>query len=240
MSFLLRGDDPERSTAVELVTEIISQRLSNGFQICTPANAIGAIDTINLVSSKTIPDVLRDIEQGEGSAIYLSLADQIHRVAYDSRSHSVTVKISCRNTTWKKPNQSYGALIWCQDADNFAQSAVTFPYPTVQQPSQWQYLDSIVAGVEKKPELRSSLRFWRTRLVLLPSKTIPEREYLIKKTPAFEGGEVSDDDIQYQGFLNLISTLQGLRWVPPGGEREPTDVHTYVRFSLASRAEPNA
>jgi hypothetical protein len=40
-SFLLRIDNPRRSPVLELVTELISQRLSHGFQCVTPANHVG-------------------------------------------------------------------------------------------------------------------------------------------------------------------------------------------------------
>lgn len=40
-SFLLRTDDPRRSAVLELVTELIAQRLSHGFQCVTPANHVG-------------------------------------------------------------------------------------------------------------------------------------------------------------------------------------------------------
>lgn len=40
-SFLLRTDNPGRTPVLELVTELVSQRLSHGFQLVTPANHVG-------------------------------------------------------------------------------------------------------------------------------------------------------------------------------------------------------
>lgn len=233
-SFLLRVDNPGRSEVLELVTELISQRLAQGFQICTPANALGALDEINLATSKTITDVLREVDAGEVTAVYLSLSNQIHRISYERRTQSVLVKILQRKSTWRKEEYNYGALIWTHGAKNYAHTRLTFPYPSLINPTEWLHLDRLVAGIEK-PDLRPSLRFWRTRLVLLPAAFIPDRDYLVSKTTAFEGEEVTDDDINAQGFLTLMSTLQSLRWTAPGQERESTEVYTYVIIFLTFR-----
>ncbi|KAM0748165.1 hypothetical protein T439DRAFT_349523 [Meredithblackwellia eburnea MCA 4105] len=235
-SFLLRVDNARRSHVLELMTELISQRLSHGFQICTPANALGALDEVNLATSKTIVDVLHDMNLGEMTAIYLSLANQIHRISYERRTQAIVVKILRRRQTWVKEPYQYGALVWPQGADNYSFSKLHFPYPDMIDPNDWQHLDRLVAGVEKV-DLRPSLRYWRTRLVLLPALSIPDREYLINRTPAFQEGEVTDDDIQYQGFLTLMNTIQGIRWVAPGAEREATEVQATTKSAPEWAAE---
>lgn len=224
-SFLLRTDIAQRSPVLELMTELISQRLSHGFQICTPANALGALDAINLATSKTIVDVLRDMHLGETTAIYLSLASQIHRISYDRRTSAVVVKILRRRQTWAKDPYSYGALVWTAGASRYSHTPLQFPYPSMIDPVDWQLLDRLVAG-DSKEDTAPALRYWRTRLVLLPAASVPDREYLVSKTTAFESTDVTDDDIQYQGFLTLMSLIQGLRWVPPGAEKDVTDVQT--------------
>jgi hypothetical protein len=219
-SFLLRTDNPKRSLALELVTELISQRLAQGFQICTPANALGALDEINVASSKTVLDVLRDIDDGDLTAIYLSLANQIHRISYDRRTQSIIVKILRRRRTWLKKDHKYGALIWTHGSKSYEYGTLSFPYPNLIDPFDWQHLDRLVAGIEQ-PDLRPSLRYWRTRLVLLPAESIPDREYIVSQTKAFEG-EATDQDINLQGFLTLMEIIQGARWVPQGMEKEAT------------------
>ncbi|KAL8286984.1 hypothetical protein RQP46_003990 [Phenoliferia psychrophenolica] len=235
-SFLLRTDIAQRSPVLELMTEIISQRLSHGFQICTPANAIGALDAVNLASSKTIADVMRDMQSGETTAIYLSLASQIHRISYDRRTQSVAVKILRRRQTWAKEPYSYSALVWTQGSSKYEHTNVKFPYPAMIDPVDWQLLDRLVAG-DVKEDHNPALRHRRTRLVLLPAEHVPDREYLVSKTPAFEAGEVTDEDIQYQGFLTLMALIQSLRWVAPGGERDVTDVQTTTKFAPEWAAE---
>lgn len=226
-SFLLRTDNPGRSPTLELITELISQRLSHGFQICTPADAVGALDEVNIATSKTTIDVLAEMHKGDPTAVYLSLSNQIHRISFERRSQTVVVKILRRRQTWAHDPYAYGALVWPQGAECFAYEKLAFPFPSMIDPADWEHLDRLVAGAEK-PDLRPGLRYWRTRLVLLPAASVPNRDSLVAATPALQDGEVTDDDIQFQGFLTWMSLIEALRWVPPGGEREHTDVQTCV------------
>ncbi|GAA5976045.1 hypothetical protein JCM10908_005367 [Rhodotorula pacifica] len=222
-SFLLRTDHPKRSHVLTLITELICQRLSQGFQICTPANAVGALDAINMATSKTLPDVLRDIQDGEVTAIYLSLANQIHRIAYDRRSQSVFVKILRRRRTWAKTDYAYKALVWTRGRDNYDMSYFACPYPSMVEPIDWQHYDRLVAGAEK-PDAQQSVRYRRTRLVLLPAKKVPDRDYMISANKALQGGDVSDATIQAQGFYALMDLIEGVRWAPTGLEKEPLSI----------------
>ncbi|GAA5948734.1 hypothetical protein JCM21900_005277 [Sporobolomyces salmonicolor] len=219
-SFLLRTDHPKRSHVLTLVTELICQRLSHGFQICTPASAADALDAINL------PDVLRDIQDGEVTAVYLSLSNQIHRIWYDRRSQSVFVKVLRRRRTWAKPEYPYQPLIWTQEADKCDVTRLSFPYPVMIDPVEWQHADRLVAGAEK-PDASQSVRYRRTRLVLLPASRVPDREFIISRTKALqmEGEEVSDQLIQDQGFYTLMDSIENARWVPAGVEKEQLPIH---------------
>jgi hypothetical protein len=222
-SFLLRTDHPKRSHVLTLITELICQRLSHGFQICTPVNAVGALDAINMATSKTLPDVLRDIQDGEVTAIYLSLANQIHRIAYDRRTQSVFVKVLRRRRTWAKTDYAYKALVWTRGTDNYDMSHFVCPYPAMVEPIDWQYCDRLVAGAEK-PDVQRSVRYRRTRLVLLPAKKVPDRDYIISANKALQRNDVSDAMIQAQGFRALMDLIEGVRWAPTGLEKEPLSI----------------
>lgn len=201
--------------------ELICQRLSQGFQICVPVNAVIAFDTINRATSKTLPDVLRDIQDGELTvAIYLSLANQIHRIAYDRRTQAVFVKILRRRRTWAKTAYDYKALIWTRNRDNFDMTHLSYPYPDMIEPNAWQHYDRLVAGVEK-PDVEQTVRYRRTRLVLLPAAKIPDRGYIIGANKALQGMDTSDATIQAQGFYALMDLIEGVRWTPAGLEKEP-------------------
>ncbi|KAK4053511.1 vacuolar membrane-associated protein iml1 [Microbotryomycetes sp. JL201] len=228
-SFLLRIDDNVASPVLALVIELVSQRLSHGFQLVTPANHIGALDDLHLASNKTLTDVLRDIQEGDNTAIFLTLATQIHRISYDRRTQSVLVRIMRRRRSWLKETYEYSALIFTQGALRYVQSPIDFPYPNMIEPVDWQHLDRLVAGVEKI-DLRPTLRYWRTRLVLLPADSVPDREYIISRTKALQDrNNVTDDTIQDSGFQMFIDLIENARWVAPDDTREEIPI---IRTSL--------
>lgn len=226
-SFLLRHES-HRSHAFELILEMACQRVAQGFQICTPANAVGGLDELNPATDKTVTDVLQDMDQGESSALYFSLSRTIQRISYDRRTHCVLVKVMRKKRSWKKTPVGHSALVWSQGAESWSQKSFDFPYPLMTEPEEWEHIDRVVAGIEQADQ-RRFLRYWRTRLVLLPGDTVPDREFLLAKIPALAlEGEVTDEDIQLQGFFTLMETIQTLRWTPPGTEKAPTPTELYV------------
>ncbi|SGY46236.1 BQ5605_C001g00401 [Microbotryum silenes-dioicae] len=226
-SFLLLSEQGRtgRNVVAELVLEMVSQRLSHGFQLVTPANHIGALDEINVASSKTLPDVLHEVDIGDSTAVYLTLANQIHRIWYDRRTQAVHVKIMRRRRTWSKESYNFSGLIFTQGSNVYRYTELEFPYPSMIEPDDWQHLDRLVAGAER-PDLRPSLRFWRTRLVLLPAETVNERESIIRTTEALEA-DASDAMINDQGFYTFRDLIESARWIPPGADREQIPIsHT--------------
>lgn len=123
-SLLLHGDGTRQSLALELIQELISQRLSHGFQVCTFGTGFSGNEHED--TSKPIAEILEDIDDGEPTPIYLSLANQIHRLVYDRRSQSVVVKILKKRRTWVKRSFEYSSLIWT-NGDNFDQTTFEFP-----------------------------------------------------------------------------------------------------------------
>lgn len=182
--------------------------------------ASSALDEVNMASSKTLSDVLHDVQEGESTALYLTLSNQIHRLAYDRRTQSVLVKIMRRRRSWIKEEYDYGALIFSQSSHVYSQLSLRFPYPNMIEPGDWQHLDRLVAGVERL-DLRPTLRYWRTRLVLLPASSIPDREYIISRSKALSvDGEPTDSMIQDQGFHTFMEIIETARWSEPGTTKE--------------------
>ncbi|GAA6037242.1 hypothetical protein JCM8097_008639 [Rhodosporidiobolus ruineniae] len=221
----LRVDHPKRSHTLTLIMELICQRLSHGFQICTPANAVGALDAINVASSKTLPDVLRDVQDGEATAVYLSLSNQVHRIWYDRRTSSVFVKVLRRRRTWGKVEYNYQPLVWTRGFNNYDQiTRLSLPYPDMIEPSEWQHGDRLIAGAEK-PDVAQNIRYRRTRLLLLPAVKIPDRDFVVSTNKVLQGVEApSDAMIQAQGFYALMELIENARWTPAGVEKEPLSI----------------
>ncbi|KAK4050900.1 vacuolar membrane-associated protein iml1 [Microbotryomycetes sp. JL221] len=230
-SFLLRVDSSTSYPALALVIELVSQRLSHGFQLVTPANHFGALDDLHLASTKSLSEVLNDVREGDNTAIFLTLSNQIHRISYDRRTQAVVVRIMRRRRSWLKETYEYSGLIFTQGALRYIQSPIDFPYPNMIEPLDWQHLDRLIAGIEKL-DLRPTLRYWRTRLVLLPADSVPDRDYIIARTKALQSDvDPTDVAIQDQGFSVLLEIIENARWVAPDDTKEDIPI---VRTTLGA------
>lgn len=218
-SALLRVDNIGRSVGMELVEELICQRLSHGFQIC--------LDSNSEEEEVTISEILNLINLGENCEIHLSLANQIHSISYQRRTQNVNINIFIKKRNWLKSNSNYSSLIWTTAHQNFTQTDVAFSYPNLIGPSDWEHLDKLVAGIERL-DLRSTLRYWKTRLVLLPQAIIPDRDYIVENTKSLSSTS-TDDDIRKTGFNILIEAINSAKWIHPTGEKEITLVETFVK-----------
>lgn len=94
------------------------------------------------------------------------------------------------------------------------------PDPNLIEPHDWEHLDRLVGGVEL-PDLRPSLRYWRTRLVLLPAEGIPDREFLIGNSKGIDGRS-TNQEINLVGFNVLMELLQASRWTANGVAQHST------------------
>jgi hypothetical protein len=103
------------------------------------------------------------------------------------------------------------------------------------EPAEWQHNDRLIAGAE---EGHPSIRYRRTRLLLLPAAKVPDREYIVSITKALQGMETppSDATIQAQGFYALMDLLENARWSPAGVEKEPLSITQFVPSLLLSQA----
>jgi hypothetical protein len=236
----LHADSTRQSIALELVQELICQRLSHGFQICTIATtALGSGNGFIGEESKTISQILQDIDEGDPTAIYLSLANQIHRINYDRTTESVLVKISKKRRTWTKRSLDYACLISTpstlpdssssstQPTSRYRQTRHGFHYPNLIESEDWEHLDSIVAGLEE-PDLRSTLRYWRTRFVVLPAEGgVTDKEFLVNNAKGVTSSSTAEE-INLAGFSVLMDILQACRWTAPGFSRDPTPTEMYA------------
>jgi len=78
-------------------------------------------------------------------------------------------------------------------------------------------LDMLVAGYEH--EFNESLKYWRTRFIVVPTLESPEREEANEE-------KLSDEELRILGIEKLAELFTKLRWQPP----EEKIVHPPVRF----------
>jgi DEP domain-containing protein 5 len=77
-------------------------------------------------------------------------------------------------------------------------------------------LDMLVAGYEQ--QFSESLRYWRTRFVVIPSAEPPPPH------TGTSGEKLDDEEIRMIGIDKLAEIFTKLRWQPPGTEEKPPAV----------------
>ncbi|TPX43357.1 hypothetical protein SeLEV6574_g05108 [Synchytrium endobioticum] len=152
-----------------LLKELISQRLAQGFQLI----AMPAVEAYQKLSLGTPYDSSNEIDNSSSKALrapYLSLGDQLHLLRYDASGHNIEVKRYVRKLTYNTKPLPYACAIWPKSLDSYYAKALCFGYPQFSM-YNWNYLDQYVAGYQD--EMTESLRFWRTRFLLIPAETMP-------------------------------------------------------------------
>jgi hypothetical protein len=79
----------------------------------------------------------------------------------------------------------------------------------------FNYLDRLVAGEEE--EFRSTLRFWRTRYLLIPSGKDP----LTVQGVVPKGEHFNPAEILITGASKVLEIMGRHQWTPPGSESKP-------------------
>lgn len=239
-SFFVRQDPADAArgvpAALELMTELISQRVSFGFQICLPHRSTGALSTL-----ADILQALQDtkITDKAASTVYLSLANQVHSLRYDHRQQAVVVHVFRLKRTWMKHPVRYNPLIWTAGTPNYLQNELSLEYPNLLDQGDWENQDRLIAGLDPAGR-RTSARHWRTRLVLLPDKEVGQREDIIGRDKFLESlASVTDDAIRRRGMFVLIDLIEGARWTAPGKRQEPAPI-AYTDLSAPEWARTEA
>jgi hypothetical protein len=79
----------------------------------------------------------------------------------------------------------------------------------------FNYLDRLIAGEEH--QLKSSLRYWRTRFILIPSdKEAPSTQSLVPK-----GEQFNPSEILISGASRVLELMGRNQWKRPGAENKP-------------------
>jgi len=165
---LLPDDNVYQNNTDELLKELISQRLSRGYQlVLTPAESVAANNSAGLApwtsgmnvttsSSKTIV------------TCYLSRGQYFHKLTYDpTGSHNIEVK----RYQQKQGQQAskvfpYKYCLWHEfeqqhvpkDLEIYHQSSAAY---------NWNYADQLVCGYNSA--LIESIKYWSINLILVPA-----------------------------------------------------------------------
>ncbi|ORY27432.1 hypothetical protein BCR39DRAFT_538001 [Naematelia encephala] len=229
VSFLLRQDAATANLPLAVMREMASQRLTQNFQFIvlphhhtldfheqskpepTRKVLLPGDPTENGLRVGGASEVLRDAS----GAIYLLWSNHIHRLAFDATKQSVTVQRFVRKQKHSMDPVRYSCLVWPSQMKGYQEAQAVFKYPNVEAKLNFNYLDMLIAG--QVDQLTSSLRYWRTRYILIPSGRDPSSiQGIVPKGENFDPTE-----ILITGASKVLQVLDRNQWRPPGEQAKP-------------------
>ncbi|KAJ3078959.1 vacuolar membrane-associated protein iml1, partial [Quaeritorhiza haematococci] len=141
----------------------------------------------------------------------LGLGDQIHRLVYDALMKNIEVKRFVRKVATYKPEPiTYTCAICPKGMTSYEPTTFTFSYPPLAD-YNWNYLDHLISGYQE--EMTESLRFWRTRFLLIPMETVSPHisSYNTLLNPSNEN--LDEEELRLAGFNKFVELFEKARWI---------------------------
>nr|XP_031862950.1 uncharacterized protein CI109_001425 [Kwoniella shandongensis]KAA5530022.1 hypothetical protein CI109_001425 [Kwoniella shandongensis] len=179
-AFLIRNDAAESNLPLAMMREMVSQRLSQNFQVIVLPHELtdpgqarpmpihlekDADIGVELVSGGA-SEVLKN---GQG-AIWLSWANHIHRLLFHPTRQEIIVHWMTRKISHSTEPVKYRCLVWPAGMRGYQPAKATFSYPDVTTKVNYNHLDHLINGDRRTLD---PLRYWRTRFILIPSGKEP-------------------------------------------------------------------
>ncbi|PWN51551.1 hypothetical protein IE53DRAFT_46245 [Violaceomyces palustris] len=227
-SFLIKRSSSTHP-ALAVLREMVNHRLAQGYQFIVPAGKSAAASSRQLKNPKHFTlrqpsELLQPGNLSAGNPIFLSMTNQIHRISYDRSAGAINVKRFVRKTEYSTEPIDYKCCIWPRGLPGYQTVAAKFSYPDSGS-YNWTYLDSLIAGyVEEK--FVESLRYWRTRFVLVPSEGSPPP----MKAPT--GEDLSDEEIRLIGTDKLAELFWRARYHKNKEDRDQINAPRFLPTSL--------
>ncbi|KAI0748730.1 hypothetical protein C8Q80DRAFT_1103693 [Daedaleopsis nitida] len=235
-SFLVRlppmhgsADDMRRAWALAVMRGMVALRLAQGFQfILRPTKRESEDESHTQVQSATLRRTKSYASAGDDGAssrpigaatvlnsaydsVYVSMSNEIHHIMYTG--DSIQVRRYVRRMTRTKPFE-YQCLIWPKLGEGYTELKTTFRSHGMENYG-WNRLDMLVAGYENK--FNESLRYWRTRFVVIPTDDNPHASIL----PT--GDKLNEEEIRLLGMDKLAELFSKAR-VDENGQQSPPPV----------------
>jgi DEP domain-containing protein 5 len=194
----------------EFLRELISLRFSQGFQVVTGPAVARAFGQKQL----RIADVFStDHTAEDGSSIFMSIGNNIHQLSCVNGTE-VEVNIYTRKPTELLPQGEnsialYRPAIRTLLDKTYEEREIDIVTPAPER--NWSIIDSFVSGHDN--EMSESLRYWRTRFVLIP---------IASKTSFVPKSGDSEEEVRLEGIRRLGQLWQKHRFVPPSERRFQT------------------
>ncbi|KAI9508459.1 hypothetical protein F5148DRAFT_1284026 [Russula earlei] len=234
-------DEVRRSWAFVVMRGMIALRLAQGFQIVLrPAGSDHDPDleprtlrrTKSYVSDEDAtprPIGAAEALRAQADPVYLSMSNEIHRISYTGEGIQVRRYVRRMPPT---PPLRYKCLIWPKLGVGYTELSLSFAYHGLENYG-WNRLDMLVAGYEQ--QFNESLRYWRTRFVVIPTLEPPTYGSL-----GIGGGgdRLNEEEIRILGIEKLMEMFSRVRWQPP--DERATGPAPSVRLLLVTDVGPAA
>ncbi|KAF2083584.1 hypothetical protein K490DRAFT_51305 [Saccharata proteae CBS 121410] len=210
---IIQNDDEETLSVPKsrevLIRELIAFRLSHGFQIIIgssvadfagkPEREIGNIFADNYMAH-------------DGATVFMCIGSTIHQLVCVTGGEVEVKRFNRKPTTalasshGTKAPLVYKPMVRTALDENYMCREVVLKSP--REEYNWNFIDSYLAGYER--EFSDTLRFWRTRFVLIPVDLPPNPR---RQLPTLT--EDSDEEIRLEGIRKLTQLWQRYRYIPP-------------------------
>ncbi|KAG0675077.1 vacuolar membrane-associated protein iml1, partial [Pichia californica] len=197
----------ENQTSITLMRNMISLRLSLGFQIC-----IG--DNVEKIEKHRKPNgdnklLIEFLNNGEyiGSRCYLSMGNEIHRICCDfngllnvqvyKRISSNDEQLSLLNN-----NKEYIEYIRTRYSEIYLPVKITNSRSENSRNYNWNQLDQVLAGYKESIDKQ---RYHRMKFVILPAN-VPENAFSLNNE------KLSTEEIRLEGIRSLIMNIYKIRF----------------------------
>ncbi|THH30963.1 hypothetical protein EUX98_g3210 [Antrodiella citrinella] len=210
------AESTRRAWALVVMRGMAALRLAQGFQfVLRPSNIQGLAEsdptnTLRRSTSYVTDDTLdpkpvgaAEVLQTPYDPVYLSMSNEIHRISYSQ--DSIQVRRYVRRMPRAQPFD-YKCLIWPKLGVGYTELVTSFVSHGLED-YRWNSLDMLVAGYENQSN--ESLRYWRTRFVVIPTDEGPQSNV----GPA--GEKLNEEEIRLMGMDKLAELFSKLRWQPP-------------------------
>lgn len=203
------------SPALAMLREMCAQRLAQGFQlverpVARPGTAPGVRDARQLVLRHPT-EMLRPGNFADGDPVYLATMDQVHCISYSRQAGMIRVTRYVKKVPYSTSPIPYHCCMWPRWHTGYRPLSVQFQHPDPHA-YNWTYLDSIIAGYEDT--FIESLRYWRSRFVLVPSEGSPP------PMMAGSGDYLSDEEVRLMGMDRLAELFMRAEYYPRGRPRQ--------------------
>jgi hypothetical protein len=192
-----------------LIRELIAFRLSHGFQIIVGA----AVAEFSGRQEKSLASIFApEYMSADGDTVFMTVGTSIHQLVCVAGGEVEVKRYTRKPTTALESSAGIGTPFPYKPYIRTAFEPNYDPRNILLQPPRneynWNFIDTFLAGYHE--ELSETLRFWRTRFVLIPVE-IPA----LGRRPLPTLADDSEEEIRLEGIRKLTQVWQRYRYLTP-------------------------